>query len=85
MKKDELLILAAVGAGVFFLAKYLGGRTKNTTVAKNTGVVGPSSAWVSEIMRADGWTYYDDGTAIDPNGKYYFKGVEVYAPAGMYQ
>jgi hypothetical protein len=82
MKTEDLVILALVGGGVFFMAKYLAGRTKNQP-AKNTGVAPPK--YVQEIQRSDGWTYYDDGTAIGPDGRYYFQGNEVYAPAGMYQ
>jgi hypothetical protein len=81
MKKEDLLLLLGVGLGVFAVARFLSSRTKNTP-AKSTYV--PPS-YVSEVTRADGWTYYSDGTVIGPDGKYYFKGDEVYNPAGMYQ
>lgn len=82
MKKEDMFMLVGVAAVVFFGARYLAGRTKNPT-AKNTGIVPP--VWVSEVARADGWTYYSDGTSIGPDGKYYKGSDQVYDPAGMYQ
>ena len=33
---------------------------------------------------ANGWKYYTDGTAIGPDGKYYYQGVQVYDPNAIY-
>lgn len=33
------------------------------------------------IQEFDGWSYYDNGTAISPDGSYYFAGEKVWAPS----
>jgi hypothetical protein len=41
---------------------------------------------VGEILPGDpgyGWTYYSDGTAISPEGVYYYEGEEVYDPSSQ--
>lgn len=89
MKKENLILLAALGVGVFAISRYLQSRTRNAPMPapRNSGVVAPNpdTAWVSEITRSDGWTYYTDGTVIGPSGEYYNKGTLVYDPRGMYQ
>ncbi len=32
---------------------------------------------------AGGWRYFTDGTAIGPDGAYYFKGTKVYSAGGL--
>lgn len=86
MKKEDLILLGAVAVGVFVMARYLAGRTSGTGTsepATNTGIVGPNYA--TEIMRNNGWSYYTDGTSIDPDGRYYKGSTLVYDPKGMFQ
>lgn len=85
MKKEDIVLLLAVAAGVFVAARYLAGRTngKGAPPSPNTGVVGPN--YSQEIMRNNGWSYYTDGTSIDPNGRYYKGSDLVYDPQGMYK
>jgi len=52
-----------------------------------------NTAPVSEVMAptggdwtgpGQGWQYFTDGTAISPDGVYYYQGREVYNPRGMF-
>ncbi len=48
----------------------------------------PASTGAREIRTAgarDGWRYFDDGTAIGPDGIYYKNGVQVYDPQAEYR
>jgi hypothetical protein len=86
MKTDNLIIIAAAGLGLWFIAKVAQGKTvfgakpapistgaARTQAINNTALPG-QSGW--------GWQYFTDGTAIGPDGKYYSGGTEVYDPAG---
>lgn len=81
MNKEDLILLAVVGGGVFLMARYLAGRTRNSSVP-----AGPANTYgATEVMRDSGWIYYSDGTAVGPDGRYYFQGQQVYDPRGMYK
>lgn len=98
MKNDTLIIIAAAAAGLFLIYKTAGrtagvaprpggtvlnqsnrtgampsGNQYNTTGIANTALPG---------QEGYGWQYYSDGTAIGPDGRYYYQGTEVYNPAG---
>lgn len=56
-------------------------------VGSNQGASG--GGFVREIINDDlpgqpgyGWSYYENGTAISPNGTYYHQGVPVWSPTG---
>lgn len=75
MKKEDMVLFAIVALGVFVL-------TKRAAAAQPAA---PANNYnTQEIMKSDGWTYYTDGTSIDPQGRYYYQGQFVYNPAGMY-
>lgn len=50
------------------------GESNATTEIENTATSGSPGY---------GWKYYSDGTAISPEGKYYYQGSEVYDPANQ--
>ena len=52
---------------------------------------GPNAQGVTEVTNTAGegdpgygWKYYSDGTAISPDGVYYFQGNQVYDPLDQY-
>ena len=97
MKTDNLIIIGAAAAAIWLIqgtkravvtgntrpwpatgygggtaASLNGGGTVPVTEVTNSSLPG-SEAW--------GWRYYSDGTAIAPNGDYYFQGEKVYSQA----
>lgn len=83
MKKETVLILLAAVAGVGAVA-YLT-RKKAPTASAQAGTRS-ASAGVSKVNNTAlpgeqgwGWTYYTDGTSIDPAGNYYVAGNLVYS------
>jgi len=96
MSKDQIIIIAAAGAGLYMLSKML--RPAQAASAPRTGTAASlnngGNVPVTEIMSPGaqipgspgyGWRYYSDGTAISPSGDYYLNGSLVYsgASAGM--
>ncbi len=77
MKQTEMIALALAGIAVYMIVK-----AKPKTAGTSTG---SASNFVKEIFGADGkafdngWRYYDNGTAIDPNGDYYYQGQKVWS------
>ncbi|MYM96238.1 hypothetical protein [Duganella vulcania] len=80
MKKEDLILLGMLAAGAVLLLPMFAKKANAATSSPSTG----NTYGASEIMRADGWTYYTDGTSIDPNGRYYSGTNLVYDPKGMY-
>lgn len=80
MKTSDLMLIGAVGAGIYLMLKIF---TRGAKAAPAQGVVAPD--WVTMITQADGWQYFSDGTSIGPDGKYYKGADQIYDPAGMYQ
>ena len=92
MKSDTILILAAAGVGLYFIANMV--KPGAAAIRPPTGGGGTAgalnnygSAPITEINNTAlpgqagwGWTYYSDGTAIDPNGRYYYQGQLVWSP-----
>ncbi|AVR96891.1 hypothetical protein [Pseudoduganella armeniaca] len=71
MNENILLLLAGVAA-VLMLGK------------KNASTGSANAPWVPPqaipVAVPNGWQYFTDGTAISPEGVYYHKGVQVWAP-----
>ena len=86
MKTDTLLIIAAAGAGLYFIAKVArGGALSGAKPAPTaTGAARANAITNTALPGQPGWAwqYFTDGTAIGPDGKYYSGGQEVYDPAG---
>lgn len=84
MKTDEMLVLGAAAAAVYLI--WNSTKKPATTTATPRGSTGMSD-WVGEIFSSagtpysNGWRYYDNGTAIDPQGNYYYQGQLVYKAA----
>jgi hypothetical protein len=89
MKDSDLIVLGLAGVAVWFMfqSRKTGLTASGTRTGSGTqGSAGVSaSTWVDEIFGADGmpfdngWRYYENGTAIDPQGNYYFGGQKVYS------
>ncbi|RFP36161.1 hypothetical protein D0T21_06925 [Duganella sp. BJB476] len=72
MKNNELYMLVALAlAGVYLLMKPKGANASTTT---------PGAKEINVNGDANGWRYFDDGTAIDPYGTYYKNGVQIWNP-----
>lgn len=71
MNENILLLLAGVAAVLML------GKKKAST--------GGSAPWVAPqaipVSVPNGWQYFTDGTAISPEGVYYYKGEQVWAPS----
>jgi len=70
MKPNDLLLLGGAALAVVLLGK------KSTS--------GSSKPWVPpqavSVAVPNGWQYFTDGTAISPDGTYYFQGQAVWWP-----
>lgn len=80
MKTDEIMVLGAAALFAWYLLK--GG----VSVEK---FFGKSRDYVNSILNPAlpgqpgyGWAYYENGTAIGPDGAYYLNGQLVYKNAG---
>lgn len=91
MKTDTLIILAAAGFGLYAIANMVKPAGAGVRPPSGSGTAGAlnnyGNAPVTEINNTAlpgqngwGWTYYSDGTAIDPQGRYYFQGQLVWTP-----
>jgi hypothetical protein len=67
--------VAQFGGGLLDQLKKSLGSDFSVSEVANTSVPGDASG-------AYGWKYYDDGTAISPNGEYYYQGDLVWSPSG---
>ena len=85
MKTDTIVIIAVAAAGLFFISRV----ANANSAGAGTGTILNQSNKVNAIGNTAlpgqagwGWSYFTDGTAIGPDGKYYFQGTEVYDPKG---
>ncbi|MFZ3221285.1 MAG: hypothetical protein WA174_14705 [Rhodoferax sp.] len=96
IKPDTLLIAAAAGMALWFVARIAKGQPlslfKSTAPAPTSNGAARTNAVNNtyEITNTAtpgqtgwGWKYYSDGTSIGPDGRYYSGGSEVYNPSGM--
>lgn len=92
MKTQDLAILGLAGVAVYMILRSQGVSVSGL-VGKVSGSAGKSAtgavdSFVDEIFNAsgtpfdNGWRYYENGTAIDPQGNYYFEGKLVYKAPG---
>ena len=91
MKSDTIIILAAAAAGLYAVAHMTRPAAAGTPRPGASGTAGAlnnyGNAPITEInntalpgQQGWGWTYYSDGTAIDPQGRYYYQGQMVWSP-----
>jgi hypothetical protein len=89
MNKNTLLILSAAGLGLWFVTKMTKRpvATSGASSLNNGGQVSVSNFTKSIFNTALpgqegwGWQYFNDGTAIGPDGSYYTNGQKVWSPA----
>lgn len=80
MKKDEqmLVLFVSIGVAMFW---YISRKATGTGIVSS----GAKSGYTNEIFvpndTANGWKYYDDGTAVSPDGKYYQGGKLIWSPS----
>lgn len=81
MKQNEMIILAVAGFVAWNIMK------PKPAVAKTVSPVSGKTLdnFIDELFTTtgtpfeNGWRYYENGTAIDPSGNYYFQGQKVYS------
>jgi hypothetical protein len=86
MKQNDLIVLGLAGVAVYMIVKSQGGAKllQGITGTASAGLRDASKT-VSEIMDntgkafANGWRYFNDGTAIDPAGNYYQGGQLIWS------
>ena len=94
MKYSDLTLIA-MAAGVLLFVVSKTGKAAPIGAQSNAGRSGvpANSAPVSEVMTPGGgdwqgpgagWQYFNDGTAISPDGKYYYQGQLAYDPAALF-
>jgi hypothetical protein len=77
MKQPELIVLGLAGVAVFLIWKTTKKPVKKSTVYDYRG---PSTFEVQGNTAKNGWTYFDDGTALDPQGNAWKGGQIVATP-----
>lgn len=85
MKNSDLLLIAAAAAAAFLMLKKGGGSSvKAAPIASGgatdfvNGIFNPAQVGQPGF----GWQYFDNGTAIDSAGNYYFQGQRVWTNQG---
>lgn len=78
MKAEDLILLAAIAAGVFFVMK-------KAKAAPADPSKQPQYTNTKLIQETNGWRYYTDGTVIGPDGQYYQQDAQVYDPLAQYR
>jgi hypothetical protein len=78
MKQQEMIVLGLAGLAVYMIMQA-------TKKGGGTTTAGGLDKFVNEVFSAggtpfkNGWRYYDNGTAIDPQGNYYQNGQLVWS------
>lgn len=88
MKQDTLIILAAAGLGLWFVSKMTKPKvTTNGAASLNAGGAVSVPSYATSVFNTAlpgqagwGWQYFNDGTAIGPDGSYYTNGQKVWSP-----
>ena len=88
MKQADMIVLGLAGAAVFLIFQ---AQRKGAGFATSGDLVGnmgkKAQSFVDEIFDAagkafdNGWRYFENGTAISPEGDYYLNGQMVYQSA----
>lgn len=79
MKQTEMIVLGLAGVAVYLIVM----ATKKPATTKN-GVYdyrGKSTFETQGGVSKNGWTYFDDGTALDPQGNAW-QGGQIVSPVG---
>lgn len=68
---QETYMMLGLGVAIAYFA---------TKPKKATAATKPPGAQQIAAGETNGWKYFTDGTAIGPDGKYYYQGDLVYTP-----
>jgi hypothetical protein len=88
MRNNELVVLGLAAVAVWMIVRSQGTSTTNAAArpaGRVPGGLNSTPTYVNEILDigggsyGNGWRYFDDGTAIDPQGNYYLNGQMVWA------
>lgn len=81
MKTDQLLTIGLAGIAVYLIYKMVDigkvGAAVKTTADHFVDVIDNQAL---PGQPGYGWTYFENGTVIDPNGAYYLNGKQVWRP-----
>ncbi|CAN7305580.1 hypothetical protein [Acidovorax delafieldii] len=92
MSKDTLIIVGAAAVGLYLISQMIkpgggvvmrppsGGGTASTLNNNGNVPVTEINNTALPGQQGYGWSYYSDGTAISPDGKYYLNGNLVWSP-----
>lgn len=75
MKQETMLLIGAAAAVLLILNRK----------SSPAGVLASTTKEISQpsgAAFANGWRYFDDGTSIDPMGRYWKGGQIIYSPIG---
>lgn len=89
LKNDNLFLIGAAAVGVFLIYGIFNKRVQAQTRSTSNAGGAPwrndqGYAQKIDIAVDNGWQYFTDGTAIDPNGRYYHNNILVYDPANIF-
>ncbi|MGE0350383.1 hypothetical protein [Hydrogenophaga sp.] len=82
LQQTEMIVLGLAGLAVYMIWR------SQAPKANKPSDTGKPASWVDEIFQSgggsfgNGWRYFENGTAIDPSGNYYFDGKMVYQASG---
>ncbi len=82
LQSSEIVVLGLAGIAVYMIWR---SQRPKVNAPRDTG---KPASWVDEIFDlggkgfTNGWRYFENGTAIDPSGNYYFNGQMVYQAGG---
>lgn len=79
MKQPELIALGLAGLAVFLILRAKPGTSRAAAKAPKPNAPGAAEILDNGRPYSNGWRYFDNGTAIDPLGNYYFQGSLVYS------
>lgn len=79
MKQENLIVLGLAGVAVFMIWQTTKKPVKKSTVYDYRG---KSTFELQGNKAKNGWTYFDDGTALDPQGNAWEGGQIVATPGG---
>lgn len=87
MKQTEMIVLGLAGVAVYLIWQSQKKKASGTAASPTRGTV---DTFVDEIFNfngkafENGWRYFENGVAIDPEGNYYQNGQRVYTAPGRY-
>jgi hypothetical protein len=85
MKRDTIIIVIAAALGVAAVAYFTRKKPTGTVTSGPLTPVGSVTQIQNTALPGEpgwGWSYFTDGTSIDPQGNYYQAGNLVYSAGG---